>query len=263
MYCSSNNIPSQEQVKGLKLGIINYIKSKCFTSFVQNLNQEYLFKINHFKRLINNVQNNKTINNTDKQLLIQSYTLEIRKINEEMSNFKRRVKSVQTLQNLYQSDIILNNISVNVLKNFIPNDPRYHYINGFNGGSCPMNSNGDGYLCEFGPNPIVAAIVNILLTVEFNLDMYLSQQTSHNYVDINTKLLINLRDIQSSLPIPNQNDFVFNPTPTSCREATVRKQEIDYKRNPRELKEGLFVNDYVGSVDVTRNRLNIPGARLR
>ena len=216
MYCSSNNIPLEEQVKGLKQGIINYIKSQCFTSFVQNLNQEYLFKINHFKRLINNVQNNKTLSNHDKQILIQSYTLEIGKINDEMSNFKRRVKSVQNLQNLNQSDIILNNISVNVLKNFIPNDPIYQYINGFNGGSCPMNSNGDGYLCEFGPNPIVAAIVNILLTVEFNLDMYFiknGQQTYHNYVDINTKLLINLRDIQSSLPIPNQNDFVFNPTP--------------------------------------------------
>ena len=47
---------------------------------------------------------------------------------------------------------------------------------------------------------------------------------------------------------------------TSCREATVRKQEIDSKRNPRELKEGLFVNDYVGSVVQETNPLNIPGA---
>jgi len=63
--------------------------------------------------------------------------------------------------------------------------------------------------------------------------------------------------------ISNQNDFVFNPTPTSCREATVRKQEIDSKRNPRELKEGLFVNDYLGSVVQETNKLNIPGARYR
>ena len=255
MYSKLSNTPQNEQVKGLISGIIKYIQSPCTTSLINKLNKQFAVKMNHFKSLLDKIEEIENV--YERNILRELYSYEINKSMTEKQNFENRVKLVNSLTNLKLSETILKNIATNVLVNFLPENTSYRYVDYFNGGSCPMSSeNNDGFLCEFGPNPIVGAIVNLLLTVDLNLEMYMVNQNL-SFGELNSKILIGLRDIQTSLPIFDPNEFVFNPDPTSCKYAQTKRQNFIEDAKMRNNSEGFYVNDFTGSVDVSRNPGNI------
>ena len=73
---------------------------------------------------------------------------------------------------------------------------------------------------------------------------------------------MNLKDIQSSLPV-NQNDFVFNPTPTICSEAQQLINEdyvesYQFNNMPND-EQGIFTNVGIGNMNMTRINSNLAG----
>lgn len=268
--------PKEDQINGFETGLIKYIQSGCFKSYYNKQLSKFKTEISRYGNVIHTIEQrlmNLGLSKAEKTrltILKDTFLGMMYKLNEEMANYNTRINLVSDIGNQKShTKPTLRQISYNVLTNFVTNfsNPWERHFTHFHGGSCPIDQSkiyGNEYLCEFGPNPIVAAVVNVLLDVDFNLEMYYSYSGNPqlNYTDFITKLVMNLKDIQSSLPV-DQNYFVFNPTPTTCLEAQKLLQEnfvqpMQFEPMPTD-EQGLYSNVTVGNVNMIRNHSNLAG----